>query len=322
MEVEFPSIVDVPNVNLVYKKADTASMEFYKLDIWQEENLTHIILCNENDKINLDIAANLTNVQYLEASVDKTMKCKIHIAMSDSTVLGKQIDDNSSLFDHMHIFAQTQKLSNKEFIVAKGRDDQAIATNTIYNIMVPTVTDYDKYQYAFSLYAGDYDNSVYMNLTMTDWTEKHYFFKESNRAVADHMKTKLKYLGLTTKKSEQHKNNLFLKNKEIFETKLQNHLVQLAKCEHYRWMAFHYLQGYKPMEFISKKEKEKRKQELENKKQHMCLVPFDAFKTRSNKLEALDYSKGYFEGFDIMIVKHIPQILTYAGYELVEIDNA
>jgi len=322
MEVEFPSIVDVPNVNLVYKKADTASMEFYKLDIWQEPNLTHIILCDENGQNNLDVAANLTNIQYLEKSVDKTLACKIHIAMSDSTVLGDQIDKNSNLFDHMHIFAQTQELSNKKFIIAKSRDDQAIATNSIYNTIGATVTNYDSYQYTFSLYEGNYNNNLYMNLTREDWDKLHYFFKESNRAVADHMKTKLKYLGLTTQKSELHKNNLFLKNKEIFETKLQNHLVQLAKCEHYRWMAFHYLQGYKPMEFISKKEKEKRKQELENKKLHMCLVPFDEFKTRSNKLEALDYPKGYFEGFDIMIVKHIPQILTYAGYKLVELDNA
>jgi Trk K+ transport system NAD-binding subunit len=325
MEVEFPSIADIPNVTLVYQEVDTTSMAFYKLDIWKESHLTNIILCHENSQTNLDISANLTNIQYLEKSVDKTLTCKIHIAMSDSTELGEQIDENSKLFDHMHIFAQTQKLSDKKFVVAKGRDDQAIATNTIYNIIGSEVVDYDKYIYDFYLYNSkeeSYDNSKYMELTMTDWNEKHYFFKESNRAVADHMKTKLKYMGLTTRESELHVNNLFSINKELFENRLKDNLLKLAKCEHNRWMAFHYLQGYKPMDFISRQDKKDRTVELENKKLHMCLVHFDIFKERTEELEELDFPKGVFEGYDIMIVKHIPQILTYAKYKIVELDHA
>ena len=48
----------------------------------------------------------------------------------------------------------------------------------------------------------------------------------------------------------------------------------------------------------------------------------EEFRERTQELENFEYDKGYFEGFDILIVEHIPQIVTYAGYELIEIDDA
>jgi hypothetical protein len=84
-------------------------------------------------------------------------------------------------------------------------------------------------------------------------------------------------------------------------------------------MAFHYLNGFEQMEFISKNDKKQREDELENNKQHMCLIPFDEFKKRADELESLGFSKGNFEGYDIMIVRFIPHIITYAGFELVDV---
>lgn len=75
-----------------------------------------------------------------------------------------------------------------------------------------------------------------------DWLERSYFEKESNRACADHIKIKQKYF----------KNNLDNNNKEI-----------LAKCEHNRWNAFHFLHGWKYS-------KTKNKQ----LKHHNCLLPY------------------------------------------------
>ena len=328
IEVNFPNIASVPNVSIEYKNMDYASKEFYLQDFWKK-GMTNIIMCYEDDQTNLDIAANLINLQFLDESVDKTMRCKLHIAMSNTDILSESIDNNNELFRNMRIFAQTKNVNKRDNIVAEKRDAQAIATNSIYNTVGVIVVDYENYQYDYCSNDKDwnckkelYDNSVYMHLTATDWAKKAYFFKESNRAVADHMTTKLKYLGLTTRGSSLDKDTLFTINKNIFEDKLQSHLVKLAKCEHNRWMAFHYLQGYKSMPFISKDDKNHRKEELENKKMHMCLVPFETFKNSSNHLIELGYSEGYFEGYDMMIVKHIPQIMTYAGYILVEMEHA
>lgn len=327
VELEFRKILLVPNVTLEYVALDHKTNSFYESDIWNKE-IANIILCSESDQTNLDIATNLTQHRFVDAVVDGTMYSKMHIAMSQSTVLGNSIDKDNKLFTHMHIFGQTKVVSDREYIISEERDAQAIAVDYIYSSIKPLLENYGDYGYTYCKYdtnwnciADDYDNSKYMNITDNQWKHLGYFHKESNRAVADHMKYKLKYMGLEISQSTDTKESLFIKNKKIFEDKLNN-FTDLARCEHDRWMAFHYLQGYSTMPFVSKEDKEKRKEELLEKRLHMCLVEFNAFKEKAEKLTALGYDKGIFEGYDVMIVEHIPQIVTYAGYELVEAEDA
>ncbi|MCT7603923.1 NAD-binding protein [Aliarcobacter butzleri] len=86
------------------------------------------------------------------------------------------------------------------------------------------------------------DNSV----KKQSWNQRSYFEKESNRTSADHIKIKEKYL--------EFDNSDFAKEK-------------LARCEHNRWNAFHYLHGWKYAEETNK-----------SMKLHNCLLPYDSLK--------------------------------------------
>jgi len=322
IELNFTNISSVPNVNIEYKEIDYNTTEFYKQDFWKEA-ITNIILCYEDDQTNLDIAANLINLQFLEESVDKTMHCKIHIAMSDTGILSKSINDNNELFNNIHIFAQTKKVNSRDNIIAKERNSLAVAVDYIYTNIGAKINNYTEYSYDYCRYnkkwecvKEDYDDINYIPISDESWQDLSYFKKESNRAVADHMKVKLKYLGLKrVSNNMKNKNILYKRNRDIFDKNMET-LTLLAKCEHNRWNTFHFLQGYKGIPFISAKDKENNKKDHESKKLHMCLVEFSDFQTKSKELEAFKYAEGYFEGFDVMIVDHIPHMLTYAGYAL------
>ena len=319
VKTTYKSLDLIKNIEFKFIQTNPSSQEFYTLAIWQE-NITNIIFCYEDDQKNLDLALNLTNISFLEQAVDKTLNLKMHIALSNSGKIGEHIDKNREIFSHIYIFAQTQRVSDREFIVDKSQDNQAIAINYIYNNIGAKLVDYDKYVYEFYSYYEDKPYSIdkMVDIDIDNWQKLSYFKKESNRAVAEHMKVKLKYLGLKAVKSSKTE-KLFEHNYKLFNQKLnENHLIKLAKCEHNRWNTFHFLQGFKPIEFINSKAKKARDSELENKKQHICLIDFEDFKNRSEELEKLGYEKGNFEGYDILIVQHIPHILTFAGYKLVE----
>jgi hypothetical protein len=118
--------------------------------------------------------------------------------------------------------------------------------------------------------------------------------------------------------SKEDVKSLFNENKKVFELHIQSNRVQLARMEKNRWNAFHYLNGFHTIDFVSKQEKKKMKDIHEAKKVHMCLVEFDTFKNRSDELVSLGYNQGEFEGYDFMINEHIPLILANAGYKIVE----
>ena len=316
----FSSIDLIKNIKLKFISADVNSKKFYNLKLWEKDNITNIFLCYEDGQKNLDIALNLTNLVFLDRAVDKSLGFKIFIAMSDSGELSSSVKSNSNIFSHIDIFAQTKSVSSKENIVSAKRDALAIGVNFVYSQIGAEFEDYKTFKLKYFFYDDkkSYKKGEYIEIEKGNWDELSYFLKESNRSVADHMSVKLKYLGLKAIESSEDKKTIFKNNYELFSKKLDN-LEKLAICEHNRWMAFHYINGYKPMQFIKKSEKKAKKDILENKKRHMCLVDFSEFKNRASKLESLGYGVGEFEKYDAMIVEHIPHILAYANMKIVEI---
>ena len=315
--LEFKNIESVPNVSLEFIETDYTKNAFYEHSVWQKE-LTNIVLCFEEENANLAIANHLTNFTFIDAIVAKKFNTKIAVAMSASNRLSESLVENDELYKHICTFAQSDKCSSREYIVSQSRNDLAIAINYIYNNIGANLENYDEYKYNFYRYDGKaFNENEYLDINIDNWHELSYFKKESNRAVADHIKTKLKYLGLKLKKSDEHKEILFKVNKKIFDEKLTD-IVKLAKSEHYRWNAFHFLHGFKKIDFVTKAKKKALEKEYEKRRLHMCLVQFDEFKARDKELQKLGYTQGQFEGYDVMIVKFIPHIASFAGYELVE----
>ena len=318
VELHFPEIEQVPNVNIEYIKLDVDTKAFYIDNLWQTK-MTNIVLCFDNDQKNLDVAATLTNLTFLDKVVDGTMQTNILIAMFNGYSLSDKIKSNNDTFKHLHVFGGIREINDEKYIIAGERDKQAISTNFIYENIKPTLIDFETYKYEYNTYGKTgYGGTGFVETTEDGWAKLLYFEKESNRAVADQMKMKLKYLGLEIVPSlEKNIKLIYDTNKELFYSKMKDRIL-LAKMEHNRWNAFHYLNGFRAIEFVSKEEKENLKYIHKSKKIHMCLVEFDEFKKRSDELVGLGYDKGQFEGYDFMINEHIPLILANACYEIIK----
>lgn len=342
VELNFTEIENVSNIEFKYIPLDVNSKEFYKHELWQD-NITNIILCFENDQKNLDIAANLANITYLDNIAEDKLKTKILIAMFNAYNLSKTLKNNNHTFKNFFIFGQKIDINDREYLINEQRDKIAKATNFVYET-IGSMAKKESADYGFKYIKYDHMklnrlkwSNYHAPLTLKDyhyhlnefckksivlsvenyWKKLSYFKKESNRAVADHIKTKLKYLGLKYKASDE-KDTLKLlnMNESIFYSRLKDKYI-LAKNEHNRWNTFHFLNGYRKIGLISKAEKNKHEKLHELKKVHMCLIKdYSDFKKSSNQLEDLGYSTWQFEGYDYLINHKIPYILAESGYEL------
>jgi len=314
VEFRYPEIEKVPNVTLHYRRMEENSLNFYNDALWRTpEPITNIILCYEEGNKNLDIALNLLRLTYADQNEYKSDP-NILVYMPYGSVLSQKFSENVHAYRNIFPFGGLEEISNERYLIGVERDLQAVATAAIYENVTPTLLDYDNYlyDYQYKTEEGRLPFSKAHNL----WKKLSLHKKESNRSVADHMKMKLKYLGLksVSETSPFEVEKLAEANMNIFEKNFNNKTL-LAKMEHNRWMAFHFLQGFRPADFVSRTEKKL----LESKKFHMCLVPFELFRKKRELLESYGYKNGEFEGYDFLINDHIPQILAYAGYRILPI---
>ena len=321
IELHFPQIDKVPNLTLEFVELNHSKKAFYNNTIW-DRTLSYVVLCLENEQTNLDIASMLLEFTFIEKIVHKQMNTQILMAMPNGYKLGEKIKHNMEFLKYLDTFASTIDISNDKYIVAEDRDKKAIATDFLYSNIDIKVDNYARYEYIYTFKTDnedekkEYEKSGYIRINDSNWNKLYYLHKESNRMVADHIKVKLKFLGLVSKKVKNiDTKELFFDNKKLFESKLEDK-VKLAKAEHNRWNAFHYIHGYEQIPFVSKTQKSFLKTQHNTLKKHMCLVDFDEFKARADELDALGYNKGEFEGYDIAINDHIPLILAYAGYKI------
>jgi len=330
VELHFPEIMQVPNVLMIYISLNTDTKTFYEHNVWKKQ-LTNIILCFEEDQKNLDVASNLINLTFASQIADKEMKTNIILALFNNYNLKYVIKNNYQIFRYLYSFGNITDINNREYVISNERDKMAIATDFIYcNVDVKLKNeDIYNYDYNYKLYLEnkknkeqkddeiikEYQKNKYIETDQSTWLDLSYFKKESNRAIADHIRIKLKYLGLCLVKSDVEKKKLFFNNKSLFDSVKKDEYL-LAKTEHNRWNAFHYLNGYKKINFVSKKDKTELEEIYELKKQHMCLIEFSKFKDKKDELKKLGYEMGKFEGYDFMINEHIPLILAHAGYAI------
>ena len=219
VELNYTEINSISNIEIKYIKFDIDSKLSYMKDFWYDMNLTNIFVCYENEETNLEIAANLSNITYLKEIEKKELKTNIILAIFNEYNISNCIKTNQNSFKNFFTFGLTRDICTKEYLIDEIRDIRAKATNEIYNKNAEP-----KYQ--------------------KSWEERSYFEKESNRASADHIKIKQKYLNID--------------NSDLGKEKL-------ARCEHNRWNAFHYLNGWKYSE-----------KEDKIIKLHDCLVPYDS----------------------------------------------
>jgi len=316
VELNYTQIDKIQTVSLEYHSLDINSKSFYQSSIWHD-NMTNVIICLEDEQKNLDIASNLANITYIDKIAEKTLNTNIIFAMFNDYNLTKNIKLNNKVFNNFYTFGCINEISQKDIIINEERDIQSKCVNYVYNNVVPQILDYQSYLFEYT----KIDTKKPIDIDI-EWKKLGYFKQESNRAVADHFKTKLKYLGLKYKKSNKDFQIIFTMNQSVYESIMNDTLrLKLAKNEHQRWNTFHFLNGFKKMKIISKEENKKLKSFFELKKEHMCLIPFDEFKNKSDELATKGYELGVLEGYDFMINEYIPFIMAKSGYEILLIEN-
>ena len=306
VELNYPGINSIPTVQLVYIASHTNSFAFYRDTFWGD-NITNVILCKENEQENLDIASSIANITYLEELVKGTLKTKILIAMFNSYSLSNTLKQNTEIFKNFFVFGGKHDINDRKYLIDEERDTIAKAVNYVYNFAKATPNE-NAINYDFIYDDCIFDSAKYKSI----WNALSYADKESNRSVADHIKMKLKFLGLAIEKSDMKFDELWKYNSEIF-AKAQHNEYLLAENEHIRWNTFHYLNGFKQAEIYPEVEKKYYKQ----CKTHMCLVDdYDFFKANEDNFIKVGYKKWELVKYDFLINHHIPFIMANANYKM------
>jgi len=298
----FPKIEKIPHLHIEAKEISSESLEFYEDKVWESKNLTNIMIATTDEEKNLDIAINLQDTTYIREIGHKRFKTKVLFALYHNLGLGEEIDKNKKAFANFYTFGNISKTSTKEILFDEELD---LIAKLIHND-----------------YRGETDiitNTLYIN-----WLATTPHKQDANKTQALHIDIKLLAFGLKRVKSSKSLSELLELNKRTFYTLLKNSseikkqlenyktsyfptsfdntlLDKVARSEHNRWNAFHYLNGW---QYSSERN--------DNAKEHHCLQPLEDFDT--------DSSKNTYQ-YDIASVYYMPFYLARGGFEMVGVDG-
>lgn len=142
---------------------------------------------------------------------------------------------------------------------------------------------------------NDYYNKAY-NIKRK-WEELSLFEKQSNRALALHIQSKLYLMGLKCVRNG---------SIQLFEDQIKDETVleRLSRGEHLRWNAYHFANGWRTMKNLDAQAKNKN----EALKLHSCLVDWDELDNVSERFKT-DYKKP-----DRELVRNIGNVLQSVNY--------
>jgi len=341
VKAEFIYIENIDTVCLKAFDYDTKQRTFYTSNIWSQQNLTNIILCDDDENINLANAIGLYDKVFLKVIQNNEFKTKVLISMHHNLELGKTINGDKKDFKNFYTFGTIESICSKKYLINETQETLAKLIHFGYGDI------YDKeYQNVYSYIEQSSDIQERIEKKWCDHTL--YTDRESNRSQALHLNTKLMTLGLVKKVCLEDINYkaLLKHNIEIFEKQLfgktidrdtlkseisyfskqlvlyykgssldeefvekfykkmvygEDVINKLMRCEHERWNAFHYLNGW---QYHSKKNK--------LKKEHDCLTGLENFINIGNKLTII---------YDLYAVLYIPGYLTSVGYKIEKIES-
>ncbi|MDF2921548.1 MAG: hypothetical protein K0R57_462 [Paenibacillaceae bacterium] len=238
---------------------------------------THVFVCLEDD------AADITNGLF---AGEECADVPIFIQVNRSVSLARWLQKHKSRFHHFHHIGDLHEVATEEYMINEELDQFAKLIH--YNYL-------DEARKA-DLSVDEAWNAGSMNILT----------KESNRAQADAVDTKLYLLGLKrVKKNELNGREAIAP--EQYAHLVKGELVKLARVEHNRWNAFHYLHGW-----TAKTSHADGKSKNPNLKQHACLVSY-------YELDEIGriYGKD-FKQYDLDTIEKLHMELDRLGYALIQ----
>ena len=303
IEKSFPNINLIPHLSIEVTDIDNETLEFYQDKLWKCDNLTNIFIATKNEEKNLEIAINLQDTTYIEAIGYKRFNTKVLFALYHNVGLGEEINSNRDAFANFFSFGNIEETSTREILFDEDLDYIAKLIHLNYR----GIKRVDK-------------NEMYKN-----WIDTSPHKRDANKTQALHIDMKLLAFGLKKVKTTSKTLEACLTdNRKLFEGKLEKsqeiqneleaykmeyfpknftdrYIDRVARSEHNRWNAFHYLNGWSHNLVRNDEAKE-----------HSSLLPLEVFP---------DEVKETYQ-YDLASVYNIPEYLAHAGYEIVEIEEA
>ncbi|MDF1883627.1 NAD-binding protein [Sulfurimonas sp. SAG-AH-194-C21] len=314
--LKFPAI-ELEAVCLDYNK-----QEFYTDRVWKESSSENIIICYEDEGLNIKLGTTLHSQVFLADIIDSKKVPKIIMGVFDELELSDSINANKCEYRNMFTFGSEKDIVNVENLQNETIDSMAKLIHAGYG------TKYDINNLLDDTGLEEVDTKWFNIDKLSD--------KLSNISQARHIDVKLKalnlkkvkYDGVVDKEKLLEENRalfdaVFRRDKEQTDEKILEASFELEKLydgkyfevkywpdsfdttlfdkllnmEHNRWIAHHYLEGWA---YAQNKNKDK--------KEHDCLIPLAEFAKDSIKITAI---------FDMYSFLYLPNYLAQTGYSLV-----
>ena len=311
-------VVDLEAVDI-----DSNTVEYFQKEkLWFQDNLTHVIVCYDDEEKNVNITTDLFNKTYLSDAVDGILETRVNFAIFNAYHMSSKIDADKESFKQFFSFGDVKKICTRENLLDEKSD------------LIAKLVHHE--------YAEEYNPKELIDVNNKQVLKKWYDASRlsdrlSSKAQSKHIDMKLKAMGLKKVLSNKKPSELLKINRKIFDEKLvadraslglsdeflQEYSQELSKfysgeafevkyfpqeyktlfeklirAEHNRWNAFHYLNGWTYDKVKSKP-----------KKKHNCLLPLAEFKKPELQLTVI---------YDIYAILYIPNYLANAGYEIVQ----
>ena len=289
---DFSSLEEIKNIELVPHNVCEKNIDFYTKSLWKEKNLVYIFVADEDEEKNMDTALKLYDITYREDIVDEVLKTDILVSINYFNALTVGFYKK---YQNLHTFGYYKKIANKE---------------VLFDLKLDCIGKQIHQKHSLS--------------KKVTWSMLDLSKRESNIFQALHINIKLLSLGLKSKKSNiENVSKLSQNNRAIFNDrlaklgvnpqKIQKQLEEykseyfpnefktivelIAKSEHNRWLAHHFINGWKYNKNRSSK-----------KKHHGFLLPLEEF--RGDEKMMLTYQ------YDLMALFYIPEYLAGCGFEI------
>lgn len=317
---KFIGIDLLKNISLKEHALDINSLEFYNSSIFQEQNLTNIIICDNDENMNFECAVNLYDKVFLRSE----LKSKVLFAMYHNMALSQKIDEDKGKYANFYTFGDASAICDREHFIDEKNENIAKLIHYGYE---------DEYNpqllVKFNKEKTDID---------TKWHDTTKFHdRESNHSQALHISTKLMSMGFRKIENTDLSPDALLEAnrkimKDIFDGFVftEEEIIEVSKklnsdkkdelesffdkiiqsddicsklciAEHERWNVFHHLNGWVYNEKTDKP-----------KKIHNCLISFRDFKSIEIKQTII---------YDLYATLYIPNFLASAGYKIVPIED-
>ena len=309
--------IELDALSLDYQRQD-----FYEHPVWSSENVENIIICYDDESVNIQVSSMLHERRFLAKTIDNEKVPKIIMGVFSELELSKAVCDNKHEYKNVYTFGNQSDVINKENLINEALDGVAKLINNGYA---------DEYSLSYQ--------QINQNKVEKKWFNGARFSdKLSSISQARHIDVKIKALGLKKIKvdeSKLSKEKLFEQNKKALHQALKNQrsisdeeiitasqeiekmynnqeykvyyfpqsfdatlFDKLVRMEHNRWNTHYYLQGWR---YASQK--------VKAKKEHDCLLPLEKFDKENIKITAI---------YDMYSFLYLPNYLAETNYRLIK----